>query len=112
VPGARAHFQKKPRNPNPGGGCLCSPDGKLGDCVGPYIVGTHGEMLNAKNPYVVVGAGCAVRMAEKVAPPAAPAAETVAAAEVSVASALADASVSELAAALSAKVSGELPEAQ
>lgn len=65
MPGPRSHFRiNKHRNPNTGGGCACSPDAKVTDCVGPFVIFTHKEQFVSRNPYVVVGSGCAKRMAE------------------------------------------------
>jgi len=63
MPGARAHFKTyKAKNPNTGGGCLCSPDSKVQDCLPPYCVGTHKEQFVSRNPFVVIGSGCIAAM--------------------------------------------------
>lgn len=62
----RAHFKILSRSPNTRGGCLCSPNGKLVDCVGPYIVFTSAEMMDVRNPSPVLSAACAIAALDKV----------------------------------------------
>lgn len=105
MPGPRCHFRvNKAKNPNPAGGCFCSPDSKLVDCKGPYIVGTHAELMNPRQPYVVIGSGCVRAMQEGVWGKPAPVAAPAVAAEVSLIDALADATTAELASALSSRL--------
>lgn len=102
MPGARSHFKVyKQKNPNNGGGCMCSPHAKLADCQAPFIVATHTDQAVSRNPYVVIGAGCVARMAEGVgAIPDAPEPERI---EVPVTD-LSAASVADLSRALTARL--------
>lgn len=68
MPGPRSNFKTFTRNPNPRGGCLCSPSAKVQDCTGPYAVATHAEMYDPRNGSAVIGAGCLLELARKVAP--------------------------------------------
>ena len=108
LPGPCCHFKKSFRkNPNANEGCFCSPDGKVTDCVGPYVIATHSESMSGLGPFIVIGTGCVAAMAEKVVPKAmrepAPAVE----AEVDVAGVLAEASLQQLVLAVSARVEAE-----
>ena len=46
------------KNPNPRGGCVCSPHGKRAACTPPYACFTASEMHDPRNPVVVVGFQC------------------------------------------------------
>lgn len=54
----RSHFTTVGKNPNPRGACLCSPTHLVG-CKGPYIVFSHTEMLDARQPAPVLSVACA-----------------------------------------------------
>lgn len=58
MPGPKSHHKLTHKNPNPGEGCLCSPNGKEQDCRPPYIVFTHAEVISGRNPHAVVSAAC------------------------------------------------------
>lgn len=67
MPGARKHFSVKPKNPNGRGGCVCSPSQKIIGCDAPFIVFTHAESLDFRNPYTVMCMTCANAAAAKCA---------------------------------------------
>lgn len=70
MPGPRANFKMMAKNPNPRGGCLCSPSGKVTDCCGPFAVANGAEMYDPRNGQAVIGAGCILALARKAAPEA------------------------------------------
>lgn len=65
MPGPQCHFETHDKNPNPGEGCLCSPNAKVPDCTGPYLLFTHAEVLDPFNPHAVMGSQCARAAARK-----------------------------------------------
>lgn len=55
---SRAIISIRHSNPNPGGGCLCSPHSKIVDCKPPYAVFTASEMMDPRQPNAVACVTC------------------------------------------------------
>lgn len=55
---SRAVISIRHSNPNPGGGCLCSPHSKIVDCKPPYAVFTASEMMDPRQPNAVACVAC------------------------------------------------------
>lgn len=55
---ARVAFKMLQRNPNPRGGCACSPHSKVVDCKPPYFVGRNAELMDPRQPHVVICLDC------------------------------------------------------
>lgn len=65
----RSMFKLLPKNPNPRGGCACSPHAKLQDCKAPFVV-WHASTndYDHRNPHVVTCLACVTRAVQKAAP--------------------------------------------
>lgn len=49
-------------NPNPGGGCLCWPNGNNPDCKGPYVIFHATEVESIASPHAVLSLKCAAEI--------------------------------------------------
>lgn len=68
MPGPRVAFKRMTRNPNPNEACACSPNSKVADCCGPFLVLTHSESMNVRAPHIVIGTHCMRQGMEKLHP--------------------------------------------